>query len=194
MKFVDYYLENKADFPEMDFFEVTYSGNNNKYNLSYNKMKYLERNMIIMIPKVVSQIVKKNLKNIIEFQVYAYFNDLFFKKMTESEINKYENLFLTPDNKILLPIKKLLFENYYEINLKEFNETGILLKMINSFLDISGLEPKYTNIRFSDPEYSYSWCIDKDNFTDINETHLKLIDYINFESAKVNFKKINFKG
>jgi len=193
MEFIDYYLKNKDKFPELEFYEVKYSGNNVGYNLSYNKMKYLERDMIIMIPSACSQIFKKNLKSINKLIIYMYFRGSFYSEINESEIKRYESLFLTSDNKILLTLKRFSPNVYDTIDLKEYKETETLLTMINSFLNTSGLDSKYFSIQLSEPIYSSVWGIQYRNFTSIKEYDLKLIDYTLLESIKINFKKINFK-
>jgi len=193
MRFIDYYLQNKYEFPELEFLEVTYSGNNVNYNPSYNRMKYLERDMVIMLPKKCSQLLKEKLESVISFYTYAYFNGSFYSEMNEFEKEKHESLFLTLDNKILIPIKRFSSNIYGTNDLYKCNEIRTLLNKINSFLDISGLDSKYFSIQSSKPVYSSVWGIQSLNFTDIKEKHLKLIDYTLFESVKVNFKKINFK-
>jgi len=192
MKFVDYYLNNKDKFPDLEFYEIKYSGDNVGYN-SDGEMKYLEHDMIIMIPSICSQIFKEHLKYIDKLKIYSYFNDLFFKSMTQSEKENYESLFLTSDNKMLITIKGFTYNKYNAINLKEYKEMKTLLKKINSFLTISNLELIYSSIRLSDPEHSNTWRIQSSNFTSIKEYDLKLIDYALIESSKINFKKIKFK-
>jgi len=193
MNFIDYYLDNKDEFPEMDFFEVKYSGNDEGYN-SQGKMKYLEKDMVIMIPKACSQLLKEKLEIIVGLRIYSYFNDLFFNSLTESEIEKYESLFLTPDNKMLIIIREFRYDNDYNMaNPEDEEEMKILLNKINSFLDISGLDAKYVSIQSFNPIYSSVWGIYKKNFNSIKEYDLELIDQVLSESIEINFKKINFK-
>jgi len=171
MKFIDYYLKNKRKFPELEFYEVTYSGNNEGYN-SQGEMKYLERDMIIMIPKACSQLLKKNLNHIDKIRTYIYFETMIFQETTDVEIKKYESLFLTSDNKILIPISEFIYDHRYEANPYTFNETRTLLNMINSFLSMHGLDPKYISILSSEPEISFTWSITKNNFTSIKKYDL----------------------
>jgi len=176
MKFIEFYLKNKHLFPELEFFEVKYSGDNNGYNIGYNdkgQMKYLERDMIIMIPKACSQLLKENLKNIDNIKTYAYFNDLFFNTMSRYEKNKYEKAFMTSDNKILIPLSEFVYDKLYNIvTLKNYKETETLLNLINSFLTISGLDSKYCSIQSTYPECSFTWCIKYCYFNNIKKIHI----------------------
>jgi len=193
MKFIEFYLKNKKKFPELDFYKVKYSGNNTGYN-SRGEMKYLERDMILMVPTVCSHLLKENLENADSLGIYAYFSGKFFNIMTESEREKYESLFLTSDNKILITMRGFANADYNAVNLKEDKERKILLNLINSFLTISGLDSKYFSIQFSsNPIYSSIWSITKDNFTSIKEYNLKLNNYKAYNSIKNNFKKIVLK-
>jgi len=172
MKFVEFYLNNKDKFPELEFYEVKYSGINIGYN-DKGHMKYLERDMIIMIPKIGSHLLKENLKNIDNIKAYAYFNELFFNTMSKSEIEKYEKLFLTSDDKIVIPISEFVYDKLYNIvTLKKYKETETLLNLINSFLTISGLDSNYFSIRSTYPECSLTWCIKYYYFNSIKKIHI----------------------
>jgi len=172
MKFIDYYLNNKDKFPELEFFEVKYSGNNAGYN-NKGQMKYLERDMVIMLPKNCSQLFRKKLKKIDSFYIYAYFNDLFFNTLSRYKKNKYEKAFMTSDNKILIPISEFVYDGYYSFaRLKNYDEIKTLLNGINSFLNISGLDPEYFNIQSTDPENSFNWCIQEYHFTNIKKSYI----------------------
>jgi len=192
MKFIEFYLKNKKKFPELEFFEVKYSGDNNGYN-SQGEMKYLERDMIIMIPKACSQLLKENLKSINKLRTYIYFENILFQETTDVEIKKYESLFLTPDNKILIPISEFVYDYRYEADPYAFNETRTLLNEINSFLKMNGLDLKYCSILSSEPEMSFTWSITKNNFTSIKKYDLKVNYYKAFKSSKNSFKKIVLK-
>jgi len=189
MRFIDYYLKNKKKFPELDFYEVKYSGDDIAYETT-GQMDYLKRDMIIMIPKSYINSYKNHLNNIIEFQTYAYLNRDFFKD-NETEKKKkqfYENAFLF-DNKVLIPIYAFYDDDNICISLNEHKDVTNLLKSINNFLIKTGLNKKYFSISNTIPEESFSWYIQKKNFISITKYNMVKYLKIRRKSVKIVIKR-----
>jgi len=184
MKFIDYYLKNKDEFPELEFYEVKYSGDSTGYSTS-SDMKYLKRDMIIMLPKSCN-IFKEYLKDIKNFEIYAYFKTEFFYKIRNKKL--YENAF-TINDKILVPIKYFTSLSEGIIPLNEHKDVSDLLKLINNFLIKTGLDKKYFSILDRTPEESFSWHIQLKNFTSIEK--VRHPRYLNSKRKNI---KIVFKN